>query len=370
MSDNLRRYCDIHHGLRRGCGREVAGRFAQHLTTLAHLVSGIAGSKRCSTSAIASKVPTGQKRQSRIRRYERWLSNQAVTPQAYYAPFAGALLASLPPGPLVLVRDGSEVGQGCQALVVSVVYQKRALPLCWQVVTGGKGHVSDDTHRALLRQAAALVPPGRAVVFLGDGEFNGVGLLQAATDLGWEFACRIPKNTLVGEAGDPARCPVSWLNLQPGEQVVLEEVTFTGADFGPVLVVGVWPPRHKEPLYLVSNLDLPQEALLYYRQRFRIETLFSDVKGRGFHLAHSHLSAPDRLGRLLIAACLAYVWLVCLGVSAVQAGRLALVHRADRCDLSLFQVGLLWLEHCLNENLPIPIPFTIPARQGAAKCVG
>ena len=370
MSDNLRRYCDIHAALKQRCGQEVKGRFAQHLTTLAHLVSGIVGSKRCSTSAIASKVPTPQKRQSRIRRYERWLANPAVTTKTYYAPFLTRLFASLPAGPLVLVMDGSEVGNGCQALVVSVVYQNRALPLCWQVVTGKKGHVSDETHQELLQKAAALVPSRRNVVFLGDGEYNGVGLLQAATDLGWRYVCRIPKNTLVSEAGDEDRLPLRETGLRPGEQVVLDDVTFSGADFGPVLIVGLWHKRHRAPLYLVSNCDLPEEAVLYYKQRFRIETLFSDQKSRGFHLAHSHLGATERLERLMIATCLAYVWLVCLGVAVVLAGKLSVVHRTNRCDLSLFQIGLLWLEHCLNKNKPIPIPLAIPRLKRKSKCVG
>lgn len=370
MSDNLRRYCDIHAALKRRCGREVKGRFAQHLTTLSHLVSGIVGSKRCSTSAIASKVPTPQKRQSRIRRYERSLANETVTFATYYAPFLARLLASLPEGPLVLIMDGSEVGQEAQALVVSVVYQNRALPLCWQVVTGKKGHVSEETHRALLQKAAALVPPTRRVVFLGDGEYNGVGLLQAATDLGWDSVCRIPRNTLISEAGDESRHSLRETGLRPGEQVVYEDVTFSGAGFGPVLVVGLWHTRHHAPLYLVSNCDLPEEAVLYYKQRFRIETLFSDQKSRGFHLAHSHLRATDRLEHLLIATCLAYVWLVCLGVAVLLAGKLSVVHRTDRCDLSLFQIGLLWLEHCLNKNKPIPIFLAIPRLMGKAKCVG
>ena len=54
----------------------------------------------------------------------------------------------------------------------------------------------------------------------------------------------------------------------------------------------------------------PEEAVLYCKLRFRMETLFFDQKRRGFHLAHSHLSAANRLERLLTAACLAYVWLV------------------------------------------------------------
>jgi hypothetical protein len=35
------------------------------------------------------------------------------------------------------------------------------------------------------------------------------------------------------------------------------------------------------------------------------------------------------------------------------------MHRHDRCDLILFQLGLRILEHCMNEGLPIPVVFHI-----------
>ena len=34
-----------------------------------------------------------------------------------------------------------------------------------------------------------------------------------------------------------------------------------------------------------------------------------------------------------------------------------IIHRTDRCDLSLFQLGLSLLEHFLNEGIPIPVAF-------------
>jgi hypothetical protein len=77
-------------------------------------------------------------------------------------------------------------------------------------------------------------------------------------------------------------------------------------------------------------------------------------------LSHSHLSDPQRLCRLLIASCLAYIWMVCLGVHVQQKGHLPTIHRRTRCDLSLFQIGLLWLEHCLNAGLPLLALFRLP----------
>jgi hypothetical protein len=290
-------------------------------------------------------------------RFRRWLANARIEQATYYLPYIQNFLSNLPAGPLVLVIDTSQVGRGCLALVVSVLYQKRAIPLCWTVVRGKKGHLPEQTHLALLQQAAQVIPKERAVVFLGDGEFNGVDLLGLIARLGWHFVCRVPKNTVFSEAG--AWYSLAWFPLQPGDRYELEDVFYTERGLGPLLLVAVWPTGHKEPLCLVSNLEFLDEALLWYQRRFTIETFFSDQKSRGFHLAHSHLADPQRLERLLLACCLAYLWLVCLGARVLLKGWLPRIHRADRCDLSLFQIGLLWIEYCLNEGLPVPVPLWI-----------
>src|SRR5436309_6438702 len=92
-------------------------------------------------------------------------------------------------------------------------------------------------------------------------------------------------------------------------------------------------------------MDAAEEACRYYQKRFRIETFFSDQKSRGFHLHKSHISDPQRLSRLLIAACLAYIWIVYLGSLCEKEGWRSVIHRSDRCDISLFQLGLRLLEH-------------------------
>src|SRR2546426_12422773 len=92
---------------------------------------------------------------------------------------------------------------------------------------------------------------------------------------------------------------------------------------------------------------------------FIIETFFSDQKSRGFHIHKSHISDPQRLSRLLIAACLAYIWIVYLGSLCEKEGWRSVIHRSDRCDVSLFQLGLRLLEHFINENLPILVQFHV-----------
>ena len=55
MSDNLRRYRAIRRSLTQCYPGEMSGRMAQHLTTLAALISGIVGSK-------SSQLPSNSRR--------------------------------------------------------------------------------------------------------------------------------------------------------------------------------------------------------------------------------------------------------------------------------------------------------------------
>ncbi len=235
MSDNLKRYLAILGALKQLCPSEPQGNYLRHLHTMAAMISGIVGSQRTSLSAVANKMPGTQQRQSRIQRLTRWLKNERITGEAFFLPFASELLCGLPKGPLVLVMDGSQVGRGCLALVMSVLFGKRALPLAFLVVEGKKGHFPEEKHLQLLGQVAKRVPQGREVIFLGDGEFDGCGLLRAVQQQGWQLACRTAKNVVLSE--EQASFGFCDLSVQPGELLSIPDVAFTGQGFSAVTVV-------------------------------------------------------------------------------------------------------------------------------------
>lgn len=358
MSDNLRRYRAIKDALKQLYPREPQGNLARHLQTLAALISGIVGSKSTHLPAIAAKVPDGTKKESRVKRFSRWVDNQRIDMDIYFLPYADALLEGLACHTLLLAMDGSEVGRQCLALMVSVIYKKRALPIAWIVVKGSKGHFPEAAHVHLLAQVHGLVPAGADVIFVGDGEFDGITLQATLDGYGWHYACRTAKDSQMGVEGE--RFSFDEIGVQPGECLGLPAVTFTLQDYGPVLAIAWWQTGYQEPIYLVTNLELADEACYWYRRRYRIETFFSDQKSRGFNLHKSHIADPERLARLMIAACLAYIWIIHLGVVAKREGWVSIIHRTDRCDLSLFQLGLNLLDHILNECLPILVAFHMP----------
>lgn len=355
MSDNHQRYRSIRTSLSQMYATEPKGMAAKHLNVLASLISGIVGSHSTNYPKIASKVPDRSKLESRVKRYSRFVNEADPKQEIHLMPFAEQLLTNLADHTLVLLMDGSDVGRNCVALMLSVQYRGRALPLGWLVISGKKGHFSQARHLQLVSAVKELVPAGADVVFLGDGEFDGTELQQTLQGFGWKYACRTAHNAILYDGDEFS---FQDLLLQPGMCLGIEEVCFTRQRYGPILAVAWWRTGDEEPIYLVSNFDLKEEACHWYQRRFKIETFFSDQKSRGFHLHKSHLSTPSRLARLMLAACLAYLWVVYLGLWSFRQELHKVVHRTDRCDLSLFQLGLRVLEHLLDFNLSIPVSFT------------
>jgi hypothetical protein len=178
MSDNLRSYRAIQDAFTPYYPGRPTGTVARHLTTLAALISGIVASNSTQLPTIAAHVPDGTKPESRVKRFARWVGNDQGTDTGYLVPYAEILLRHVALQTLVLVMDGSVVGRGGVALMLHVVDKGRALPLVWQVRQGAKGHFPEDLHIALVKQVPKLLPPGAAVVVLGDGACDGTRLQQ------------------------------------------------------------------------------------------------------------------------------------------------------------------------------------------------
>jgi hypothetical protein len=324
---------------------------------LAALISGIVGSRSTQLPKIATQVPNGTKPESRVKRFARWVDNDAITAEVYFVPYVEVLLQHLAWQTLVVVMDGSVVGRRCVALMMHVVYKGRALPLVWQVRRGKKGHFPEDMHIALVEQLYDLRPTGAQVILLGDGAFDGTQLQQTVQEYHWSYVVRTGSHITVEWDGERFRCETVAACIKPGTLVELRDVRVTEEAYGPLMLLCCWAKGYKDPLYLITNIASADEACHLYAKRFRIETFFADQKSRGFHLHKSHLSDPMRLTRLLMAACLAYIWIIYLGALCEQDGWVRIIHRGDRCDLSLFQLGLRLLDYLLSEDYTIPVAF-------------
>ncbi|GIK74000.1 MAG: hypothetical protein BroJett021_29880 [Chloroflexota bacterium] len=113
-------------------------------------INGIVASGSTHLRTVAKKTPTSAKVTSREKQLSRWYQNEHVSYEVHMLPFVQQLLAGLAPQTLVLTIDGSEVGRNCIALMVSLIYQQRVIPLLWLVKQGQKGHFPATMHIELL----------------------------------------------------------------------------------------------------------------------------------------------------------------------------------------------------------------------------
>lgn len=359
MSDTYRRYRAIKQNLVQYYQHARSGHWERHFTTLTALICGLVGGRSAHLSMIADHAPAGMANQeSVIKRFRRWLAHDQHTLDGWFHPIAKALLESLAHQPLLLAIDGSVVGRGCIALMISVVYHGRALPLTWVVVKGKKGHFPQSMHCALLKQLQPLIPPDAEVIVLGDGEFDGCDFQALMRQFGWQYVLRTAANVRMHVYG--REYTIGSMAPTPGELLGVRPAWMTAARYGPVSILALWERGNDAPIYLVTTMLDLDAAFAAYRKRAHIETFFSDQKSRGFSMDTSHVNDPKRLTRLLIASCLAYLWVVYLGVCVLRDGWLQRLHRKDRCDLSLFRLGLRLLARCLKDAIPIPDGFLVP----------
>jgi hypothetical protein len=323
----------------------LSGNAFRRLNVLGAMVSGILlqGSSRLSDVGRAN--PERKQQASKEKQYKRWLLSEHTSYHIHYLPYITDLLKNLiGQVDLVFIIDGSTAGQGCMVLMLSVIYKKRAIPVIWTVVKAKKGHLPEAMHRALLARLADIVAIDCRITIVGDGEYDGCQWQADILSYGWDYVLRTGSAKLVGEENGEM-LPLKWLAPAPGcTTFTLRDVAFTQQGYGPLNVVVWHEGKHQDAIYLLSNLDFPPLITQLYKKRFRIETFFSDQKSRGFNIHRSRLNDPQRLAKLLIANCLAYIFCVLAGVMCQASSLLPRVHRSDRCDLSLFSLGKRFIE--------------------------
>jgi hypothetical protein len=313
------------------------------------LIVGIYQSRSVCLSRISGKIHTSAKLLSTTRRLSRLLSNPAIRVREWYEPIARQWLEAQfrNLGEIRLIVDCTKIGFGHQLLIASLAYRKRSIPITWTWVKHVRGHSSAIKQLALLAYVRSLLPAGAAVFLVGDREFGSVAVLRQLDRWQWFYVLRQKSDTGV------------WFNEQhgwkafgsyiqkPGQSIWLDRGYLTAKEIYPVNLLVHWKIGEKEPWCLATNLlDLPM-AVRFYERRMWIEEMFGDLKKHGFNLERTMLRHFLRLSRLTLVVAILYVWLVSIATRVIRSGSRHLVDRTDRRDLSIFQIGLRFVDRCL-----------------------
>ena len=120
--------------------QRLNGHQIRHLNTLAAMIAGIVQSQSCHLEKMAGKVTDQTQVANRAKRFKRFVQHDGIDQDRSSCRLSYRwckLLAKQWPADC---GDGrSEVGRDRIALMVSVIYRKRAIPLAWVVREGSKG---------------------------------------------------------------------------------------------------------------------------------------------------------------------------------------------------------------------------------------
>ncbi|NJO32867.1 MAG: IS4 family transposase, partial [Rhodospirillales bacterium] len=243
--------------------------------------------------------------------------------------------------PWVLAIDRTNWDFGRSAiniLMISVEWHGIGIPLIWAILP--KTGNSATAERILLFDRLAEAFPGMQVESLaGDREFIGEAWIAKLAARGIPFDLRLRENQYVRREGYAAM-PIAIIaqNLKPGQSMILGAPCKLGkSGDAPALAIVILRLASGEFLAIATS-GKPRHALARYRRRWRIETLFANLKTKGFNLEDTHLTDPAKLATLLGLLAIAVALSAKTGAKHVAAKPIP-VKKHGRPAASLFAHG-------------------------------
>ena len=175
--------------------------------------------------------------------------------------------------------------------VVSLLWDKRAVPIYWQLLSKlGSSNLAEQ--KALLRPVFRLLKPYK-IILIADREFHSVKLANWLVHQRVFFALRQKKGTYIQQHGQGFQ-RLETLGLKPGISRYLTSIQLTKQQgFGKFDLAVYWQRNYRgkradEPWYILTNLSSLEAAMTAFKARFGIEAMFKDCKSGGYNLEASH----------------------------------------------------------------------------------
>jgi hypothetical protein len=221
-------------------------------------------------------------------------------------------------------------------LVIGVPYKRMAIPLLW-VMLPKQGNSNTDERIALLKELFRFLPSHRVKGLLGDREFVGKRWFEWLEKREIAFYIRVKQNYLTTTCnGQETTVEALFYHLAPGEKQALKtkrslfgrRVYLTGSRL------------ESGELMVIASLHADTCAITAYLERWEIETLFENLKSRGFDFESTHITDTGKLERLMGVLAIAACWAYRSGMWRIDEGELIRVKKHGRPAVSLFRHGL------------------------------
>lgn len=286
---------------------------------------------------------------------------QSLEVSGCFLPLLGWVMALMPAQThrIALAMDASNIRQRFTVLSISVLYEGCAIPVAWKVVAGGAKGSWKPYWQALFEQLKQGIADSWQVIVCADRGLYADWLYHSIVTLGWHPFLRINPQGLWQPPHSTDWQPLSQVVPQPDTYFEQQVRCFKGNPLDCTLL-GYWGAGYQDPWLIVTDLQVGQANVLWYRLRAWIECSYRDCKSDGWRWQHTRLQDPQRAERLWLAMAVAMLWVVTLGsdqqrLLAPAPGSGTPSSQRSRA-LSCFSQGWLTLIVQLIRGFPLKLP--------------
>lgn len=342
----------------------VQGHALKRINSLTGLIKGMIDKKSSHLSKIGTGLEQDINANSQEKHVKRFLENKYTDYKIHYLPYLACFIASISQNKqflkniknLKLVIDGSQMGSKHVALMISIIVGKRAIPVFWVVKKGKKGHFPTEMHLDVVRKAIqalrSFCSADTTFTLLGDGEFDSVDLQRCCRqELHIGYVFRTACDSVMYE-NDDEFLPKSIKLEANVKSLFIPSIDFSKEKFEDVHFLYWFDQKiYDEPLFLISTFDNAPDIIDAYKQRFAIETMFKDLKTRGFNLHKNRLGKSHAVSNLIMVAALAFCFMMNFGILNYDNPLKIKIQRMDKNTNSVFSFAVLFLEYLCKKDI-------------------
>jgi len=254
------------------------------------------------------------------------------------------LLKLAPPFTIAIDRTEWQLGtRWVNVLMLSINYRQLAIPLFWTVIEE-KGCSDDAQKQALIEQFVEEFSADQIRFVSADREFASHQWLQYLVARKIGFRMRIKANARITDKGGKiVRASKLCRTLKTNQRM---EFRRRRKLWNQAVFVAVCRKADGDNVIVIAS-EQSGRILLEYGERWRIETLFGNLKTRGFRLEDTHLTDGERVSRLLSLLTLAGCWALLAGELESTETPIK-IKKHGRAEKSVFRLGFDTLRNCFS----------------------
>jgi len=297
---------------------------------------------------LASRFDTKANKNSSYRRIQRFMK-EFEFPMKIVSSLIFNLLPSKSNLILVLDRTNWKFGtKNINILMLGVSYKNVAFPLMFKMLDK-RGNSDTQERINLIKLYIELFGKESIDCILADREFVGEKWLEFLNQNNIRYYIRIRNNFKIYSYQKQEEIKAFWLfnNLNIGEFYHYPKIVELHGQRCYLSGSKTINRNGKMEFLIIVSFNKPEQAMIYYKERWQIETLFRGLKSSGFNIEDTHVTDLERLEKLFSLTMIAFVWCYKIGDYLDENIQKIKIKKHGRRAVSVFKYGLDYLSKFL-----------------------